>query len=107
MNESQKPQAEDQGGRLLPAAPGSADFDDYPEDYWDDEETCDMCGGDGVIEYLDHPEVWGEDCPSYQNHLLPCPECRRRELAERRKANPPNSEVSHTAGQKPETEGMK
>ena len=86
----------------LPATPpgsapcsGSADRDDYPEEYWDDEETCEMCGGDGVIEYLDHPEVWGEDCPSYQNHLLPCPECRRRELAERRKANPPNRESSH------------
>lgn len=94
MNESQKPQAEAQGGRLLPAAPGSADFDDYPEEYWDDEDVCEMCGGDGVIEYLDHPEVWGEDCPSYQNHLLPCPECRRRELAERRKANPPNEKLS-------------
>jgi hypothetical protein len=55
----------------------------------DSEETCDCCGGEGVIEYADHPEVWGEDCPSYQNHLLPCPECRRRE--ERQKANPPNA----------------
>lgn len=77
----------------LAGALGSADFDDYPEEYWDDVERCEMCGGDGVIEYFDHPEVWGEDCPSYQNHLLPCPECRRRELAERRKANPPNEKA--------------
>jgi alpha-D-ribose 1-methylphosphonate 5-phosphate C-P lyase len=77
----------------LPPATGSEDFDDYPEEYWDNEDVCEMCGGDGVIEYLDHPEVWGEDCPSYQNHLLPCPECRRRELAERRKANPPNPTI--------------
>lgn len=52
----------------------------------DDDDCCDMCGGDGVVEYLDHPELWGEDCPSYQNHLLPCPECARRVRAEMRKA---------------------
>lgn len=84
------------GQPALPPASGSADFDYYPAEYWDEEneETCDMCGGEGVIEYADYPEVWGEDCPSYQNHLLPCPECRRREMAERRKANPPNSGAS-------------
>jgi hypothetical protein len=81
------------GSQPSSPAPCSADFNDYPDEYWDDEDTCEMCGGDGVIEYLDHPEVWGEDCPSYQNHLLPCPECRRRELAERRKANPPNDQA--------------
>ena len=84
---------ETKGEVPLAAAHGSADFDDYPEQYWDEEETCEMCGGDGVIEYLDHAEVWGEDCPSDQNHLLPCPECRRRELAERSKANPSRSSM--------------
>jgi hypothetical protein len=48
---------------------------DYDYDDFGDGETCDCCGGEGVIEYADHPEVWGEDCPSYKNHLLPCPEC--------------------------------
>ena len=89
MSEPKPIEAETRGGSCAPAL-CSADFDYYPEEYWDDEETCDMCGGDGMIEYLDHPEVWGEDCPSDQNHLLPCPECWRRDLAERRKANPPN-----------------
>ena len=53
---------------------------DYFDDYdCDDQETCECCGGDGFVEYLDHPETWGEDCPSYENHLVPCPECARRE----------------------------
>lgn len=39
---------------------------------WDD---CDQCGGDGMCEYMDTPEVWGEDCPSEVNHLVTCPEC--------------------------------
>jgi hypothetical protein len=31
-----------------------------------------------VVEYIDHPEVWGEDCPSEMNHLVPCSECSIR-----------------------------
>ena len=57
-----------------------SEIPDYFDDYdCDDQDTCECCGGDGVVEYLDHPETWGEDCPSYQNHLVPCPECARRE----------------------------
>lgn len=37
---------------------------------------CSRCGGDGYVEYSDSPDLWGEDCPSEENHLLPCPECR-------------------------------
>lgn len=45
----------------------------------DDCDVCDRCGGDGVIEYLDAgPSVWGEDCPSEMNHLIPCPQCSGR-----------------------------
>jgi hypothetical protein len=47
---------------------------DADEDY----DVCDCCGGDGVVEYIDHFEVWGEDCPIELNHLVPCPECNRR-----------------------------
>lgn len=55
--------------------------DDYPDDDWyfddftDDRDTCDACGGEGFVEYLDCPAVWGEDCPSEVNHLVACPEC--------------------------------
>lgn len=38
-------------------------------------DDCETCGGDGHVEYQDHPELWGEDCPSRKNHLLPCPDC--------------------------------
>jgi hypothetical protein len=47
------------------------------EDEWFDEDgICPWCGGDGIAEYLDCPEVWGEDCPSEPNHLIVCPQCR-------------------------------
>lgn len=36
---------------------------------------CYTCGDDGVVEYDDTPELWGEDCPSETNHLAICPEC--------------------------------
>lgn len=51
--------------------------DDYYDDWYDPGEysQCDCCGGDGVVEYIDHPGLWGEDCPSRVNHLLTCPEC--------------------------------
>jgi hypothetical protein len=41
------------------------------------EPSCCTCGGEGFIEYNDGgPEVWGEDCPSEENHLVTCPNCR-------------------------------
>jgi hypothetical protein len=54
-------------GRYLP--------DDYEfgEDGPDD--CCPDCGGEGIGEYIDHPEAWGEDCPSEVNHLITCPNC--------------------------------
>ena len=62
----------------------------------DDNEVCDRCGGDGFIEYADAgPSEWGEDCPSEMNHLIPCPECRRRE--EVQKANPQNDQALRPA----------
>lgn len=37
---------------------------------------CGRCGGEGFIEYADgDPSDWGEDCPSEENHLIPCREC--------------------------------
>ena len=48
-------------------------------DYYDElDSACPKCGGDGVVEYLECPELWGEDCPSLVNHLLPCPLCAER-----------------------------
>ena len=51
----------------------------YPEyDARDDfeDDRCDRCGGEGVIEYAEGgPEVWGEDCPSEVNHMVTCPDC--------------------------------
>jgi len=50
------------------------------EPNWDcfelvDDPCCQRCGGDGVVEYTESPDLWGEDSPSEENHLLPCPEC--------------------------------
>lgn len=45
-------------------------------EYEDDDKLCPWCGGDGIAEYLDCPEAWGEDCPSEENHLITCPGCR-------------------------------
>lgn len=36
---------------------------------------CPTCGGEGFVEYLDHPETWDEDCPSRENHLTTCRNC--------------------------------
>lgn len=48
------------------------DYDEGP----DDEASCPWCGGDGVAEYLECPEAWGEDCPSEENHIITCPQCK-------------------------------
>lgn len=37
--------------------------------------TCDQCGGDGVVELQETPELWGEDCFCEQNRLVTCPSC--------------------------------
>ena len=39
---------------------------------------CERCGDEGSVEYMDSPDLWGEDCPSEENHLELCPECRGR-----------------------------
>lgn len=44
---------------------------------------CELCGGEGVREYNDAPEEWGEDCPSEVNHLIPCRGCAELELDKR------------------------
>lgn len=46
------------------------------EEIDDDPARCPTCGGDGTAEYYDCPESWGEDCPSEENHLIVCPNCR-------------------------------
>ena len=49
------------------------------DDFWDGETepTCPSCGGEGMVEYLDAgPSAWGEDCPSEENHMVRCPNCR-------------------------------
>lgn len=47
------------------------------EDYSEEFPACCTCGGDGMIEYMEGgPETWGEDCPSEENHLVTCPNCR-------------------------------
>jgi hypothetical protein len=48
-------------------------YGDDCNDFGDD--RCETCGGEGFVEYIEHPELWGEDCPSLKNHLLTCPEC--------------------------------
>lgn len=39
-------------------------------------DTCDRCGGDGMIELHDAPELWGEDCCSEANRVITCPDCK-------------------------------
>lgn len=59
--------------------------DDYDDDYSDheysDEPECPWCGGEGMAEYAESPEAWGEDCPSEVNHLIRCPQCKGSGLA--------------------------
>ena len=43
-------------------------------EYW----ACPRCCDENHIEYMDAPEVWGEDSPSEVNHLVLCPDCRGR-----------------------------
>ena len=52
-------------------------FDDVDDvDDGEDEPSCPWCGGGGLAEYDDSPEVWGEDFPQTDNHLITCPQCR-------------------------------
>lgn len=57
-------------GILVSMAGAQSMGDDKPE-----REPCDCCGGEGSVPYYDHPETWGEDCPTYADHLITCPEC--------------------------------
>lgn len=41
--------------------------------------VCERCCGDGFVEYYDAEDTWGEDCPSEVNHLIPCPDCTKKE----------------------------
>jgi len=56
--------------------------EDY-EWFWDthnrEDWECDRCGGEGFIELVDAPELWGEDCLSEENRLIICPGCREIE----------------------------
>ena len=36
---------------------------------------CEHCGGEGDVDYFDHPELWDEDCPSQVDDLHTCPSC--------------------------------
>lgn len=64
----------ERGGAPSEQVSAAEDEEWFDEDGQDDE--CPDCGGDGFAEYLDHPEAWGEDCPSEPNHLIVCPNCR-------------------------------
>jgi protein gp37 len=50
-----------------------------PEDAMDGEGNpvghCYQCDGGGTVEYQDHPELWGEDVMSEENHPVTCPGC--------------------------------
>ena len=45
---------------------------------------CSRCGGEGFIELVDAPELWGEDCLCEENRLIDCPECAQIERDKRR-----------------------
>lgn len=54
-----------------------SDNQDDWDDYMEQREYCERCGGEGFLEYSEAgPDVWGEDCPSEVNHLVTCPVCR-------------------------------
>lgn len=84
-NPEKKPEAQAEAARAdsvqrpcSVASPASQDTDswDYDND-GEDEPCCPECGGDGMVEYLEAgPTVWGEDCPSEENHLVTCPNCK-------------------------------
>lgn len=62
------------------------DFSDYDGD--DEDNRCERCCGEGLVEYNDAPDTWGEDCPSEVNHLVRCPDCRG--TGEQRRPNKPH-----------------
>jgi PRTRC genetic system protein A len=67
--------------RYIGAVEDQSDFDDSPATCSVcgqelDSVDCDRCGGDGFVEYMDAPDTWGEDCPSEENHLVTCQDCR-------------------------------
>lgn len=45
----------------------------------DQDDICNMCGGDGVVMLSDcGPSEWGEDCFCEVDGVVECPECRER-----------------------------
>lgn len=57
----------------LPAGGAARDY--YEEYYGREEPDCPCCGGEGLVELQDHPELWDEDCFMEENRLVACPEC--------------------------------
>ena len=52
-------------------------------EYYDDDDCCSMCGGDGVVMLSEcGPSEWGEDCFCEEDRVVTCPECRERERYE-------------------------
>lgn len=49
------------------------DWEDLDGDFYAD--RCPTCGGDGAVEYNDHPETWDGDTPDLKNHFTTCRNC--------------------------------
>lgn len=50
-------------------------FASVPDDFGDPD-FCGRCGGDGVINLSDAPDLWGEDCFCEIDRLVTCPSCQ-------------------------------
>lgn len=75
------PKGELDGSKIRFLQGDEHDWDEFCQRYDQDAWECELCGGDGVREYNDAPDEWGEDCPSALNHLIPCRGCRAMTLA--------------------------
>lgn len=63
----------------------------------DDDDCCQMCGGDGVVMLSEcGPSEWGEDCFCEDDRPIACPECRERaryEAMKQQMAKRPNNQA--------------
>ena len=52
-------------------------YQDDRAELWDDgDDACELCGGDGVVGWFDHPELHGDDnAEGLEDHLVVCPKC--------------------------------